>query len=462
MALVAEPADSGVGTGGSDPLLRLSGALPVLGHLLEFGKGPIGLLTRARGEKGDICSFRLLNREFVFMSGLEGNEALFRAEEDALSFREPYKLTVPIFGKGVVYDAHPAQMSEQLGFLMNSLRDTRMRLYPELVAEEVEAFISGWGDEGELELPEMTKELTTYTSSRCLLGREFRERMSGEFAQVYHDLEAGLIPIAFLYPFLPLPAFRRRDRARIRMVEMITEIVRYRKANNIEGQDLLQTLMDASYRDGRKLTADEMTGLVLAAIFAGHHTSAMLSAWTLIELLRNPQYLPPVIEELDQVYDGDGGVSYLSLRFVPRLERAIMEAGRLTPPLVLLMRKLVRDLAFRAHRLSAGSYLVASPYVSHRIPELFPDPERFDPDRFGPGRDEDKQPYALLTFGAGKHRCLGQHFAMMQVKVIWSLLFRHYEFEPMEDRYEPDFHRMVVGPKRPCRVRYRRRKGRRS
>ena len=188
--------------------------MPILGHLLEFGKGPIDLLTRARAEKGDLCAFRLFNREFLFLSGVEGNEALFRAEEDALNFREPYKLTVPIFGKGVVYDAHPAQMSEQFGFLMNSLRDTRMRLYPELVAQEVEAFVSGWGEEGELELPDMTKELTTYTSSRCLLGREFREKMSGEFAHVYHDLEAGLIPIAFLYPYLPLPAFRRRDRAR--------------------------------------------------------------------------------------------------------------------------------------------------------------------------------------------------------------------------------------------------------
>lgn len=452
MTVAVEP-----GTGTAPP--RLSRSVPILGHLLEFGKGPMGLLTRARAEKGDICSFKLFNREFIFLSGVEGNEALFRAEEDAISFREPYKLTVPIFGKGVVYDAHPAQMSEQFAFLMNSLRDTRMRLYPELVAQETEAFVSRWGEEGELDLPEMTKELTTYTSSRCLLGREFREKMSGEFAHVYHDLEAGLIPIAFLYPNLPLPAFRRRDRARVRMVEMITEIIEYRKANKVEGQDLLQTLMDAEYKDGRKLSADEITGLILAAIFAGHHTSAMLSAWTLVELLRNPAYLPPIVAELEGVLGQESAVGYMALRSIPLLERAIMEAGRLTPPLVLLMRKLVRDLPFRDHVLRAGSYLVASPYVSHRIPELFPDPERFDPDRFGPGREEDKKPYALLTFGAGKHRCLGQHFAMMQVKVIFSILFRRFEFSPVGEKVEPDFTRMVVGPKRPCLVRYKRRRG---
>jgi sterol 14-demethylase len=436
---------------------RLSGSIPFLGHLLEFLKSPLDLLKRAREEKGDLCSFRLLNREFIFLSGLEGNEALFRAAEDAISFREPYRLTVPVFGKGIVYDAPPEIMGEQLGFLMNSLRDVRMRTYPVHVVEEVESFISRWGDEGEFDLPEMADELTTYTSSRCLLGREFREQMSGEFAHIYHDLEAGLVPIAFLYPNLPLAVFRRRDRARVRMVEMITEIIEHRKSKNIEGQDLLQTLMDASYTDGRKLTANEITGLVLAAIFAGHHTSASLTAWTLIELLRNPRFHAPVVAELDEVYRNDDAITYASLRAVPLLERAIMEAGRLNPPLVLLLRKLVRDLGFRDRRLPAGAFLVASPYVSHRIPEIFAEPERFDPDRFGPGRQEDSRPCALLTFGAGKHRCLGQHFAMMQIKTIWTVLLRRYEFELSGDRCEPDFKRIVVSPKRPCRVRYRRR-----
>jgi sterol 14-demethylase len=124
----------------------------------------------------------------------------------------------------------------------------------------------------------------------------------------------------------------------------------------------------------------------------------------------------------------------------------------------MLLRKLVTDLEFQGYRLPAGALLVVSPHVSHRIPEVFPNPHQFDPDRFGPGREEDKQPYALITFGGGKHRCLGAAFAHMQIKALWSVLFRRYEVELVAgDSYEPDYTRMVVGPRQPCRIRYRRR-----
>src|SRR5690606_2373968 len=130
--------------------------------------------------------------------------------------------------------------------------------------------------------------LTNFTSSHCLLGREFRKEMTEEWARVYHDLERGIVPIGYIHPYLPIPAFRRRDRARARLGEMVSEVVERRRRSGTVREDFLQTLMESRYKDGSALSDHEITGMLVAAMFAGHHTSGVTTAWTLIELLRHP------------------------------------------------------------------------------------------------------------------------------------------------------------------------------
>jgi sterol 14-demethylase len=102
---------------------------------------------------------------------------------------------------------------------------------------------------------------------------------------------------------------------------------------------------------------------------------------------------------------------------------------------------------------------LVSPAVSHRIPTIFGDPARYDPDRFAPGREEDrKAKYALIGFGGGRHRCIGMTFAYLQIMSIWSLLLRRFDFTLLQPAVEPNYETFVVGPRPPCRVRYRRRR----
>ena len=99
------------------------------------------------------------------------------------------------------------------------------------------------------------------------------------------------------------------------------------------------------------------------------------------------------------------------------------------------------------------------PAVSHRLSEVFNDPARYDPSRFGPGREEDrKSAYTLIGFGGGHHRCIGLTFAQQQIKVIWSVLLRKFELELVKHGHQPDYSTFVIGPQRPCLIRYRRRK----
>ncbi len=442
---------------GLTPAPLLSGGLPVVGHTVEFVRGTIELLARASREHGEIAAFDVAGRRMVAVFGPEAHEAVFRAPDAHLSPMEAYKIMTPVFGKDIVYDASPEKMAEQLKMLLPALQDRRMRTYGEAVVLETEDATRAWGQTGVIEFVELCRALTSFTSSRCLLGKEFREGMSEEFARVYHDLEGGVTPLAYVNAHLPIPSFRKRDKARVRMVEMISEIVRDRKKHDRKGEDFLQTLMDSTYADGRALNDDEITGLLLAAIFAGHHTSSVTTAWTLLELLQNPITLGRAVEEVDRVFGGGRPVSHAALRELTYLECCVKEALRMHPPLFMLVRVAMQDFTYKSFFIPEGTWVVVSPTVSHRLAAVFPEPDTFDPERFLPPRSEDKKDFAYIAFGGGRHKCLGNAFAILQIKAILALFLGQFEFGLCGDAIQADFRGLVIGPKEPCRVRYRRR-----
>ncbi|WP_088241249.1 cytochrome P450 [Calothrix rhizosoleniae] len=437
------------------PVLR--GRFPYLGYALELQRNPIDFLQRGQEQFGEIFSFLLAGSNVTFLTGYKANEAFFRAADDQFSQKEAYQFTVPIFGKGIAYDTTPDRMSEQLGFIFPALREERMQAYAGFMATEAQAYFDTWGESGEVDLLAAMNELTVFIASRCLIGHEFRQHLSTEFASLYHDLEGGINLLAFFQPYLPLPSFRRRDKARTRMVELISQIIANRRAKGNEGEDFLQALMNARYADGTTLSEDNITGLLLTLLFAGQHTSAVLAAWTGILLLQHPQYLPAIMAEQQAVFGNGKTFSLERLRQLVILERSIKEAERLRPPLIMLMRKILRDFEYNGYHVKAGGLAMVSPAVSHRLPECFRFPNSYDPDRFNPERAEDrKSTYALIGFGGGRHRCIGQAFAYQQIKVIWSVLLGRFDLELVHQNYEPDYTTFVVGPRQPCLIRYKR------
>jgi sterol 14-demethylase len=439
---------------------RLPGGLPFLGQAAAYRRDPVALLRGGRERLGNVFGFHLFGRDVLALFGPEAHHAFFHAPEDQLSAQEAYRFTVPIFGKGIAYDATPQEMEAQMGLVFPALREARLQAYARVMAEEAEAYCDAWGERGEVDLPSAMSELTLFVATRCLIGPEFRLRLSTEFARLYHDLEGGLNLVAFFWPHLPLPVFRRRDRARARMVELIARIVAERRARGIEGEDFLQTLMAARGPGGAGggMSDDAVTGLLLTLIFAGHHTSAVLAAWTGILLLQHPAALAAVQAEQAMVFGDDPRMTLDALRRLVVLERAVREAERLYPPLVVLVRKALRDFEYGGFRLPAGGLAMVSPAVGHRMPEIFREPDHYDPDRFAPGREEHRQAtYSLIAFGGGRHACIGATFAYLQVKAIWSVLVRRFDLDLVDRSPAPDYGTFVAGPRRPCRVRFRRR-----
>ena len=457
MTATAQSAAKPLTTGKLKRPPKLKGGLPLIGHTMAFVKDTIGLLQRTYDECGRVGRFKLFGKDVILFTGPEAHEALFRQPDEVLSPNAAYKMMVPVFGEGVAYGAEPARMAEQMHTLYPALRNNRMRTYTEIVAQETLDVTRDWGDEGIIEAGAFFGMLTNYTSSSCLLGTEFRNEMSEEFSKVYYDLERGIVAWGYIHPYLPIPAFRRRDRARARLGEMVSEIVEKRKRSGYRGEDFLQTLIDAEYSDGSKLSDHEITGMLVAAMFAGHHTSSVTTAWTLIELLRNPRFLEEVREEIHARYADEEAYSFQSLRDLEKTEGAVKEALRIHPPLFILLRAALEDCEILGYRVKKGNWVAVSPMVAHRDEEVFENALAYDPGRYGPGREEDKRPFAYISFGGGRHKCMGNAFAILQIKTIIAVLLNRYDFELIGDPIETDFQGLVLGPKPPIRIRYRRR-----
>lgn len=341
-----------------------------LGHMDELRVDPLGLFWRVREECGDLGVFRIADRDICLASGAAANEAFFRAPDEALDQAAAYPFMTPVFGEGVIFDASPERRSEMLH--NQALRGDHMRSHAVTIPKEVRRMVDQWDDEGEIDLLEWFSELTIYTSSACLVGPKFREELDARFAHLYHDLEQGTDPHAYIDAYADIEPFRKRDAARRGLVELVEEIMAKRIANppaDKEDRDLLDVLVSIDNEDGTKrFSADEVTGIFISMMFAGHHTTSGTSAWMLIELLKHPEYMQQVVTELDEIYGDGEEYSFGALRQIPKLENALKETLRLHPPLIILMRVAQEDVKIGDYVVHAGQTVAASPAVSNRLP----------------------------------------------------------------------------------------------
>jgi sterol 14-demethylase len=137
----------------------------------------------------------------------------------------------------------------------------------------------------------------------------------------------------------------------------------------------------------------------------------------------------------------------------------VRESLRLRPPIITLMRRVLRDTTYGGYDIPKDTLVAVSVAAANRLPEVYERADAYEPERFGEGRAEHKKsPFAFLSFGAGRHACIGETFGVLQTKTIYAWLLRTYELEYVGHEVKPDFTTMIVSPVPPCMVRYKRRK----
>jgi sterol 14-demethylase len=188
-------------------------------------------------------------------------------------------------------------------------------------------------------------ELTILTASRTLQGEEVRSKLTKDYAQVYNDLDGGFTPINFMFPSLPLPSYRRRDKAQAAMSKFYQEIIKARREGTGDHEhDMLSALQDQKYRDGRALNDVEMAHIMIALLMAGQHTSSATSSWTLLHVAGNPEVQQALYDEQVKHFGIGNGkfkqIEYEDLKNLPILDCVIRETLRIHPPLHSLLVRL--------------------------------------------------------------------------------------------------------------------------
>ena len=198
--------------------------------------------------------------------------------------------------------------------------------------------------------------------------------------------------------------------------------------------------------------------MLIAVLFAGQHTSSITSTWTGLYLMAHPEWYAKCAAEQAAI---GGALSYEVLSRMDTLHVCIKEALRLQPPLIMLMRQSheafsVTDKEGLTRHIPKGDICAVSPTFSHRLPHVWKNPDAFNPARHEKGSTDAPLPFSFVGFGGGRHGCMGETFAYMQIKTIWAVLLRSYEFDLLSPFPQPDYESMVVGPKAPSKVAWRR------
>jgi sterol 14-demethylase len=455
--------------------------VPFLGSTLSYGMRPYEFFAEQRAKHGDVFTFVLLGRKVTVFLGPDGNDFVFNGKQAYINAEDAYTpLTTPVFGKEVVYDVPNHVLMEQKKFVKFGMSTDNFKQYVDMIVEETIRYLQSpvFGldkKKGVTSLNKATPELTIFTASRTLQGQEVRDGFDASFADLYHDLDKGFTPINFFAPWLPLPANRKRDAAQRKMAEVYSSIVQKRRESGEDpAQDMIWNLMNQQYKDGRPLNDTEIAGIMIALLMAGQHTSAATSAWILLHLADKPELIEQLYEEQKRVAGTSNGkinpLKYEHLKDMDLLNYCIRETLRMHPPLHSLMRKVVQDLPVPNTKwhVPRGWYVLAAPGASAMDPQYFPNPDDFDPMRWAKrASDEDTEKidygYGLvskgaaspyLPFGAGRHRCIGEQFAYLQLGTIVATFVRELQFKlpPGHSIADKDYTSMVVLPKDPASI----------
>ncbi|KKY21120.1 putative cytochrome p450 51 [Phaeomoniella chlamydospora] len=403
--------------------------------------------------------------------GKKGNNFILNGKHKDLNAEEVVRgMTVPIFGKGVIYDCPNEKLMDQKRCLTyeqlvkEGFSSESLRFYTPLFVEEVEGYIQTSSDfrsdTGICNIYSVMSEITLYSAARSLQGQEIRDLLNSTFANLYRHLDDGFAPINFMFPWAPIPRNRRRDHAQKKMAALYLDIIRERRrTGNKDGtQDMLWTLMDSNYKDGTPVPDIEIAHLMIALLMGGQHNSAATGTWMILELAHRPHLIQELYKEQTRVLNGDP-LTYEHMSRLPLHNQIIHETLRIHSPIHSILRKVKSPMQIPDTDtiVPAGHILLAAPGYLARHPHYFPDPENWDPHRWGSNasdspttppshqpsnnnltnlKDKSALTSPYLPFGAGRHRCVGEQYAYTQLISILATLVRIMEWEQVDPKAE--------------------------
>lgn len=404
----------------------VSGALPFVGHVRQFQRERKKLLWRGYREHGDVFAIKLGPTYVAVVNGATYNRTFYSETDNALNLREAYTFLEAALGS-VTLTARKEDYYNQRPVLQEIFRREHMHFYIHAMNIEVQRWLDSLGDAGTTNLTDDMLHLTQAVAGHALIGATFREELGKTFWEDYRAIANSL---DFVLPtHLPLPKFIRRDRAKQRLREAMLPVIQKRRQRPDQYDDLIKSLLTTPLKDGNYLDDYTIVLFFIGLLFAGHETTAGQAGWTIILLLQHPEYLARVQSEIDHQVHTEVPIDGALLSRLKSIYWAIDETTRLRPSANMQMRVVEQPLTLGSYTIPSGWRVMVNADISHHLPDVFTNPEQFDPLRFAPERNEGKNTFSMVGFGGGIHKCTGMNFAKNEMAIIITRLFQQFDVE---------------------------------
>jgi cytochrome P450 len=342
-----------------------------------------------------------------------------------------YHVMRPVLGNGLFTNDGDSWL-HQRRLAQPAFHRKRLATYAALMAEATDAMLASWQARREADEPLDIDEEMMRLTLRIVGQALFSIDLAGETSTVGQSVTT-LVKLLGDYVYAPFPPIsvptsrNRHMQAAIHELETVTaDIIKERRAHNADTGDLLSMLLLARDEEtGEGMNDRQVRDEVMTLLLAGHETTANTLTWTWYLLSQYPQVESRLHAELAMVLGGNAP----TLEHLPQLtytSMVLQEALRLYPPIWVLSRKALADDELGGYHIPQGSMVVLSPYVTHRHPAFWEQPEVFDPDRFTPERVAARPHFAHFPFGGGPRLCIGNNFALMEAQLVLATVAQRY------------------------------------
>ncbi|WP_324192474.1 cytochrome P450 [Nocardia transvalensis] len=403
----------------SIPVAR--GRLPLVGHLLPLVRDPLGFLSSlpaqgelVRIELGPLDTILVCDRELV--QHVLRHDRIFDKAGGTL-----FEQGVRALGDGLVTCPH-SRHRRQRRMLQPAFHKSRLPAYAESISAQIDAITSAWQPGQDLDILMETRKFAANATATVVFSGAVPESTAAQTIQDIDAIFAGVLRrsmVPQLLTRLPTPGNRAYQRSIARMRSTLGDIVAARRAEDVDHGDLLSALLDARDTDGKGLSDTEVCDQMVTFLNAGTHTTADALTWALYELDRHPDITRRLHAEVDGVLAGRAA-TYDDLPHLPLTGHFITETLRLRGPAWLLTRHVTEDTELGGYRLPKGTVVAYSSYLVGHAPDVYAEPDRFDPDRWDTTTPPPQS--ALIPFGGGPRKCIGDLLALDEAAIALATI----------------------------------------
>jgi cytochrome P450 len=393
--------------------------------VLGFWRDPTGQVLQITREHGDVASFRFGSDLHVLLNDPESIRRVLVTDQRLYMKGKALQEAKRVLGEGLL-TSEGEQHMRQRRLIQPLFHHRRIGAYGGVMTELAERLQAGWEDGEARDIHADMARLTLAIVGRTLFDAdvEGEAREIGEaLAVALESVNTLVFPFGSLWERSPLPGPRRFRRACERLDATIYRLIAERRASGLERDDLLSLLLRARDEagDGGGMTDRQVRDEAMTLFLAGHETTSNLLTWTWYLLSGAPEAEERLHAELDRVLDGRlPGVD--DLPALTYAQRVIDESLRLYPPVWLFGRRSLEDTELGGYAIPRGTVVSVSQWVTHHDPRWFPDPWRFDPDRWQPEEAAGRPQWSYFPFGGGTRVCIGEGFARMEAMLVLATI----------------------------------------